>query len=182
MVDYIKKPWKNIPRLFLLHMAIGKELVGPKWRESHYINIPPVSQTFRLTKCQNLGNSWNWKLPWFCTFCLKILHQRTFWKIPNCEFPRLKIVSASRSPPGQVSKRLDFWSSFSQSWGLWYNFWFIFRSLGTLWERWGPILVSKNGLGHQRCPRRRHPENKVTFWDWFGSQFLNIFRFFGVCF
>ncbi len=65
---------------------------------------------------------------------------------------------------------------------LWYNFWVNFRSLEALWERWGPILVSKNGLGHQRCPRMRHPQIPLTFWDPIGIHFLNIFRFCGVCF
>ena len=35
----------------------------------------------------------------------------------DCMVCSKAIVSVSRSPPGQAPKRLDFWSSFSQSWG-----------------------------------------------------------------
>ena len=82
----------------------------------------------------------------------------------------------------RARKGLSFGALFRNLGALWYHFWVNFRSLEALWERWGPLLMSKSGLGPQRCPRRQNPENPLTFWDPIGSHFLNIFRFVGVCF
>ena len=67
--------------------------------------------------------------------------------------------SASRSPPGQGSKRLVFWSSFSQSWDSLESFLgrfsIIWSTLGALWltfnvKKWiGPPKVA-----HEAPPRK----------------------------
>ena len=72
-------------------------------------------------------------------------------------------MSASRSPPVQVPKKIEFRSFFSQSGALWCHFWLNFRSLEALWERWGELLMPKSSLGDQRCPKRRHPRNPFIF-------------------
>ena len=76
------------------------------------------------------------------------------------------IVSASRSPPGQAPKRLDFWLIFAMG----ELFGVIFDSFFFHWKHFGN-LGPKSGFGHQRCPKRRQHQNKLSFWDRFGSGF-----------
>ena len=54
------------------------------------------------------------------------------------------IVSASRNPPGQAPKRLDFWRSFSQSGGL---FGVIFNSFFDHWKHSGSAGGPLCGIG-----------------------------------
>ena len=74
------------------------------------------------------------------------------------------IVSAWRSPPDQAPKRLDFWSVFFAILGLFGD---ISCSFFNHWKQFGsgkgPFLMSKSGLGHQRCPKRRHPKISSRF-------------------
>jgi len=81
------------------------------------------------------------------------------------------IVSASRSPPGP-----------SMKWALLHDFGVTFTTLAPLWESillpWGhfwstldALFVTKNRLGRQRCPQRRHHQNKVTYLDTFWRSF-----------
>jgi hypothetical protein len=72
-------------------------------------------------------------------------------------------------------KGLTFGALFRKLWAHWYHFFVIFRSLGGLWERWGRILMSKSSLGHQRCPRRRHPRKFLHFLGPIWESFFNLF-------
>ena len=86
------------------------------------------------------------------------------------------IASASRSPPGLAPKSLTFGALSDNQGTLWCHARFIFRSLEVLWERRGPLLRHKSGLGNQWCPKRRHPGNPFIFggpiWESFLGQFL----------
>ena len=62
------------------------------------------------------------------------------------------------------------------------HFLLICRSSGALWELWGPTFDHKNGLDHQRCPKRHFPKYIFTFLVTFGNRFSSIFRFLGLCF
>ena len=74
------------------------------------------------------------------------------------------IVSASRSPPGQVPKKLEFGSSFSQSGGSLVPFLANFRSLEALWERWGPIFDAQKRFGPPKVPQEAAPPKSTNFW------------------
>jgi hypothetical protein len=94
------------------------------------------------------------------------------------------IVSASRKPPGQVSKRLDFWSSFSQSWGSSVSFLEYFSAPVALREHFGFIFgVTKTDWGTNGDPRgtkgtlaRYKVTHLETFWDSFFVYFLIFLR------
>ena len=56
------------------------------------------------------------------------------------------IVSASRSPPGQAPKRLDFWSSLSQSRGSLVSFLAYFSTIGSTLGALGAYLWSPKAV------------------------------------
>ena len=77
---------------------------------------------------------------------------------------------AQSARPGSEKAWLDFWMSLLQSGGLFgvmfgpfFDHWKHFGSAG------GPFLMPRSGLGHQGCPKRRHPGNRFISWDRFGS-------------
>ena len=67
------------------------------------------------------------------------------------------IVSASRSPPGQVSKRLDFWSSFSQSWGSLVSFLVHFSIIGSTLGALGAHFSVQKRFGPPKVPQEAPP-------------------------
>ena len=82
-------------------------------------------------------------------------------KLPFASNGGGRIVSASRSPPGQAPKRLDSWSCFSQS-----SFLTIGCTLGALWAfdnqtRFGPPEVS------QEAPPWKSPHFLGLIWESF---------------
>ena len=109
---------------------------------------------------------------------------------------KMVIVSASRSPPGLDSKgstceahfrlapkRVDFWSSFSHSGGL---FGVIFGPFFGLWERFGsagaPIFDHKSGLSHQRVFQEAFPQKYIHSLGPIWRSFLEYFLIFGALF
>ena len=81
------------------------------------------------------------------------------------------------------SEKAWLWDLCSQWGGSLVSFLIYCQPCGAPWERSGPILISKSGLVHQRCPTRSQPENKVTFWNCVGNHCLSIFIYlFWVCF
>ena len=100
--------------------------------------------------------------------------------------PEELIVSASRSPPGLCSNlrssvtvptEYTFRVTFRIICG---HFGIIFEACLGPWGHFGgavgSLFASKISLGLQRCPKRRHPGNKLTlletFWGFFFSHFF----------
>ena len=99
-----------------------------------------------------------------------------------------RIVSASRSPPGlcsnlrssvRVPNEYTFRVTFRIIFG---PFGIIFEACLGPWGHFGgavgSLFASKISLGLQRCPKGRHPGNKVTLLDTFWSSFFQYFNFF----
>ena len=106
------------------------------------------------------------------------------------------IVSASRSPPGLDSKgstfgahlrlapkRVDFWSSFSHSWGSLALFFGHFSSLGrTLGALGAHFLITKTVWATKGATRGKTPDKKSLFGYHFGVIFWVFFDFWGSVF
>lgn len=67
------------------------------------------------------------------------------------------------SGQARLRKCLTFGSLCRNCGALWYHFWLFFDCHEHLGNGRGPFLMSSSWLGHQRCPRRRLPQNNVTF-------------------
>ncbi len=65
------------------------------------------------------------------------------------------IESASRSPPGQVLKKLHFLTIFLISWSPSVTLFGAIFSFVALWDDFGQYSVLKNALGHQLFPKGR---------------------------
>ena len=99
------------------------------------------------------------------------------------------IVSASRSPPGLCSNlrssvRVPTEYTFRVTFRIIFGpFGIIFEACLGPWGHFGgavgSLFESKISFGLQRCPKWRHPGNKVTLLETFWSSFFTFFHFCG---
>ena len=92
-----------------------------------------------------------------------------------------------------VANRIHFWSSFSIP-GRFLeqflvHFLVIFRSFLLIFRSWahfgsagGQLFHYKNGLDHQRRPKRHFPQNPIICLEPFRSNLLRFFRFLSLVF
>ena len=103
------------------------------------------------------------------------------WWFSYSKHSKTLLVSTSRSQPGRAPRRLDFWS-FRNLGALWHHFCVFFDHWKHFGSARGPLVMYESGLGHQRCPRRRHPRKRCHFLGpILESCFEHFFGFVGVC-
>ena len=158
---------------------------------------------FFILENLEIWKDWKYCVPNFKICCLYkkdnvVKSWKSRWGLKMINFPSLKFTKAGkwishRSKMKQNVCQFLYFKRFAQSagpgsqkawtWKLgWCQFRLFFDHRRHFGSPGGQLFMPKGGRGDQRCPKRRHPRNKVIFWDRFGGHFLSIFWFFGICF
>ena len=102
----------------------------------------------------------------------------TSQKIINCQCFAQSAGPGSEKGPllelifDWLRKGLTFGAHFRTRGALLCNFWLIFRALGALWQRWGPIfLITKTVWTTKGAPRGISRDIYSLFWSHFGVIF-----------